>query len=214
MERNTLFIVSSAINITTNPLSYTSVRSTFSAEERAKQTLNTIQSIRTAMPESKILLIETGKARNLPYNIEFAVDKYLYLGNERIVRDAVDGPYKGLGEICGLYLADQWIRHFNADYYFKLSGRYYLNENFPINDWTGNGYTGRFGGGNMLTVLYGFPNRLYNNWRHALVQSQPGLLRGEAIESALPRYFEQSIFNLTELGVSGCVSHHGGFVSL
>jgi hypothetical protein len=214
MKKKTLFIVCSAINITTNPLSYTPLRSAFSADERAKQTFSTIQSIRTAMPDAKILLIETGLERNLPYNIENEVDMYLYLGNRETIRNAVDGPYKGLGEVKALYSADKWIRQFNADYYFKISGRYYLDANFPKNDWTSDLYTGMFGGGLMLTVLYGFPSRLYNNWRQALLLSQPALLRGEAIESALPRHFEQTFSSLSTLGISGYAAHTGEFLSL
>ncbi|MBW9234867.1 hypothetical protein JQK62_22065, partial [Leptospira santarosai] len=122
-----------------------------------------------------------GLKRNLPYNIENKVDKYLYLGNEKEIRDAADGPYKGLGEVLGRYLADRWIRSFNADYYFKLSGRYYLNKEFNMNDWTADGYTGRDYFGGLYTVLYGFPNRLYENWRYSLKQSIPTLLQAESL---------------------------------
>lgn len=214
MENKTLFIVSSAISITSNPLSYSSIRSSFTAVERARHTLNTILSIRAAMPNAKILLIETGRQKELPYQLEEIVDKYVYLGNKQIIRHAVDGPYKGLGEALGLYLANRWIRQFNTDYYFKISGRYFLNDEFTATNWTGDGYSGKYFYGNFYTVFYGFPDRLYNNWRSALKLCIPELLRGEALESALPRNFEHPVFCQTKLGVSGCISHSGEFVSL
>lgn len=214
MENKVLFIISSAISITTHPLSYSAIRSTFSLEERAKQTLHTIHSIRTAMPNAKILLIETGNQKDLPYKIEDEVDQYLYLGNKQIIRNAVDGPYKGLGEVLGLYLANRWIRKFDAEYYFKISGRYFLNDEFHAKYWMKEGYSGKVYYGNFYTVLYGFPNPLYHNWRYSLRQSISGLVKGEALESAFPRYFNHPIFYKERLGVSGFISHSGEFVSL
>ena len=211
---NALFIISSAIYITTNPLCYTPNRSAFSAEERALQTLKTIQSIRDAMPNSQILLIEMGLKKELPYNIEGLVDKYLFLGNRKLVREAADGPFKGLGEAIGLYLGSSKISQFNADYYFKLSGRYYLDEHFQVNDWKVDSYTAKDYYGGLFTVLYGFPARLYQNWRLSLKESMPVLLQGESIELIQAHYLEKPINYLNRIGASGWESHSGSFVSL
>jgi hypothetical protein len=78
MKRNTLFIVSSAIYLSSNPLCYSSTRSAFSAEKRAQQTLKTIESIRSAIPDAKIILIEMGLIkRSSIYRKK--VDKHLFL---------------------------------------------------------------------------------------------------------------------------------------
>lgn len=214
MERNTLFIISSAIYITEKPLSYTPTRTVFSAEERGRQTLDTILSIRKALPNSKIMLIEMGLEKALPCHVEYIVDKYLYLGNKKIIRDAVDGPYKGYGEALGLYLANPWILRFNADYYFKISGRYYLNNEFTLSDWQNDGYSAKGGNGVFYTAFYGFPHRIYADWRQALKKSTPGLLRGEAIENALPRYLTEPVFYKRKIGLSGNISHSGELVAL
>lgn len=214
MERKTLFIITSVINCTTNPLSYASKRSIFSIDDRAKQTLKTIESIRTNVPDSKILLIELGFKKDLPYNIESLVDHYLYLGHKKIIRRAADGPFKGLGEALGLYLGDRAIQSFQADYYYKISGRYYLDENFNETDWNSETYTARRQLGGICTVLYGFPKHLYQNWRSSLKESIPSLLKAQSLEAVQARYLEQPINYLTHVGVSGQLSVTGKFMSL
>jgi hypothetical protein len=214
MNREILFIVSSAIYITSKPLCYSPDRSAFNAEERAQQTLKTIESIRTTVPNAKILLIEMGLIKNLPYNMENMVDKYLYLGDKKEIREAADGPFKGLGEAMGLYLANESISSFNADYYFKISGRYYLNKEFNINNWIADGYTGRDYYGGLFTVLYGFPKRLYENWRNSLKESFPILLQGESIEIIQAKHLEKPFYYLSKMGVSGWEAHSGSVVIL
>lgn len=217
MNRKILFIVSSAIYITSNPLSYSTIRSAFNAEVRAQQTVKTIKSIRNKVPGAQILLIEMGLKKDLPYNIDKMVDLYLYLGNEKEIREAADGPFKGFGEAKGLYLADPWIRSFQADYYFKISGRYYLNKQFNLNNWQADEFTLRENCNNcggLFTVLYGFPNRLYKNWRNSLKEIFPILLQGDAIESFLTKYLEKPFHYLSELGVSGWVAPSGNVVNL
>ncbi|WP_064094022.1 hypothetical protein [Rossellomorea aquimaris] len=214
MNRKTLFIISSAISVSTNPLCYSPTRSAYTDQVRARQTLKTIQSIRDYIPNAKILFIEIGLDKNLPYQIEKKVDKYVYLGDKRIIRDAADGPYKGLGEAISLYLSHRWISSFNADYYYKLSGRYFLNQQFKEFEWIGNAFTGKNYHGGLFTVLYGFPAQSYLNWRYSLKQSIPGLVQGQSIEIIQPSFFEKPIHYLDTLGVSGWESHSGNSILL
>lgn len=209
-----LFIISSSIHITKSPLSYTPVRTVFTTEDRARQTIQTVQSVRTKMPEAKILFIETGQSNDIPQEIKTSVNAFLYLGEQKEMREAADSPYKGYGEAMSLYLADPYIRALDADYYFKLSGRYFLNDTFNPNIWEHDGYTAKLWYGVMNTVLYGFPKRLYDNWHDALKKSFPALLRGEALENALPREFNQTFYHLDPIGASGWISHSGEFCSL
>ncbi|WP_334074636.1 MULTISPECIES: hypothetical protein [Paenibacillus] len=214
MQQSVLFIVSSTIYLTSQPLSYSATRSAFTIEERARQTLGTIASIRDKFPAARILLIETGLRPDVPPELTQSADRYLYLGHRKIIRQAADGPYKGLGEALSLYLANRAIRSFQADYYFKLSGRYYLDDHFDPQNWVGETVMGRECGSGLYTVLYGFPRRLYDNWRSSLRQSIPVLLRGESLELIQPKFFEKPIRYLPRLGVSGWKSHSGEFVSL
>ncbi|MHC0036669.1 hypothetical protein [Pseudoneobacillus sp. C159] len=214
MKKNRLFIITSVIYSTTNKLCYTPIRSVFSAEERARHTIMTIESIKRAVPDSKILLIELGLQRGLPYNIEGMVDKYLYLGDREDIREAVDSPYKGLGEAIGLLEANEWIKSFDADYYFKISGRYYLNENFDLNHWNSDGYSGKDYYGGIFTVLYGFPKRLYENWRFSLKESIPILLQAESLELIQAVYLEKPLYYSKIIGISGWESHSGDLIRL
>jgi hypothetical protein len=123
----------------------------------------------------------------------------------KVVRQAVDSPYKGLGEAIGLRIADRYIQSNRADYYFKLSGRYRLNGRFQLKDWPREGISARTKKGWMSTRLYGFSKNRYRIWRTALKKSMPALKRGIAIESVLPRYVG-NIRRMNNIGVSGTIA--------
>ena len=53
-----IFLITSTIRFSENPLSYSHSRSVFSAEERLEQTLHSIKSIRTNIPDAIIILLE------------------------------------------------------------------------------------------------------------------------------------------------------------
>ena len=113
---------------------YNGIRSIFSPEERAEQTLRTVESIRLKVPGAKIILVESGLQEILPYELAKKVDQYSYVGNKKLVRWSCDSKQKSLGEIMMLYYAMKKFK-FPADFYFKISGRYFLNEEFNLRDW-------------------------------------------------------------------------------
>jgi hypothetical protein len=55
---NNLVLITSIIKPPNTPLSYISVRSVFTIEERFEQTKHTIQSIREKIPGAKIFIVE------------------------------------------------------------------------------------------------------------------------------------------------------------
>lgn len=204
MPQHIVFVVSSIIHCSTNPLSYSQVRTVFTPEERAKQTIHTIESIRLKVPEASILLVETG-LEHAPVQVRGRVDRYLYIGNRRLVRQAADGPHKGYGEAVSLVLANRQIQSLQPDYCFKLSGRYFLNEHFQIANWNQNYFTAKKGPGWFSTTLYGFPFSQYGLWRSSLKKAIPFLRQGEAIENAMWRLFPDA-HHIETLGVSGIVA--------
>lgn len=210
MEANIVFIIPSVIYFSDNPLSYSPVRSVFSPEERAEQTIKTIESIRSKVPNSKSILIEMGLHEILPFNLHSLADSYIYLGKRRVVREAADSTSKGHGEALGLLLANNSIRSFPAQYYFKLSGRYYLDDNFNINQWLsrGDGFDAKkYNDDCISTRLYGFSNSFYNSWRNSMKQGIPYLEAGEAMENVMPKTIS-SIRHIDPVGVSGILAPH------
>lgn len=205
-----VFIVLSLIHYSENALSYSKVRSRFSPEERAAQTQKTISSIREKAPGAKIVLVEIGQRRDLPFGLSVSADRYIYLGDKFFVRLLSDGMFKGLGEAVGLFFASKTLRPENADIYFKLSGRYFLTDNFKMKQWFETGLTGRSYGKSFSTRLYAFDKSLFGIWRRALILSIPWLLLNRSLETVLLRFFpKDKVHLLPRLGVAGQIGVTG-----
>ena len=71
----------------------TTPRSIF-PEERAQQTLQTIESIRVKVLGAKIILVESGLQVDLPFELDKKVDQYIYVGNKKLVRWSCDSKQK------------------------------------------------------------------------------------------------------------------------
>jgi len=208
-QKKHVFIITSVILPTQRPLSYTSVRSVYSANERVIQTNKTIESIRKHFKESSIVLIEMGLNESLLLELETTVDKLIFVGNNKIVRWACDGRYKGLGEAIGLLAAVKQINNL-GDYYFKISGRYFLTDDFNHGLWNSDNFVVRKYNKDISTRLYGFPKELFSTWQFALLKSIPLLLAGVQIEHVLPKFLPTNRIRIVDkLGVAGAVAPNG-----
>ena len=123
-----LVVISSAINTCSAPLSYYPIRSIYSKEERYSQTLQSIESVKR-IPNKKVFFVECTDIPEYEEDIKSRVDFYknVYKGNESII----DGPNKGMGEAVSLLAADTE----GYDNIYKLSGRYYLTDEFNYPLW-------------------------------------------------------------------------------
>lgn len=145
MNYKFLFVVTSAI------IPFTS-GSANTKEERFQQTLETISSIRKKVPNSIILLTENSYHKLpeeykdiLSKNVDILIENYDDIILRRIYGNLEKSPDKmdfgkSLLETRGLILAFEKI--INEELFqkvhriFKISGRYYLNENFDIDDYS------------------------------------------------------------------------------
>ena len=141
-----IVLITSVINPPNKPLSYSSSRSIYSAEERFIQTQKTIASIREKIPNNKIFILECSSlipSQNeyLSSNSEYFIN--LYCQN---TQDDIYGISKALGEgtmtIKALeYITNHIIPDITTKYnisieninLFKISGRYWLTDNFDYN---------------------------------------------------------------------------------
>lgn len=132
------FYVTSCIDVETDiPFTYAKQRSFFSNEERFRQTLVTVNSIKCLCPDAHVFVIDTSKP-NQTYEkiIESYTDvQYIpmieYL-NETEYKVITEGTHKTVGELT---LIQNFLKNFKFelaeyDYLFKLSGRYYLDDTF------------------------------------------------------------------------------------
>ncbi len=199
------FIITSVIYPKQGKLiQYNGPRSIFSPEQRAQQTLQTVESIRAKVPGAKIILVESGLQEILPFELEKKVDQYIYVGNKKLVRWSCDSKQKSLGEIMMLYYAMKNFK-FTADFYFKMSGRYFLNEEFNLRDWQQGEFVLQYIKEDYIcTRLYGFRQSAFATWKYALLKGIPLTMVAYPIENTLAKYIPRNqARRLAVLGVSG-----------
>lgn len=130
---NNLVLITSVICTPNTPLSYINTRSVYSHNERFEQTKKTIESVKQKIPNSKILLVECSEL-NKEYEEYFLnnVDYFINLINEPQKVKNIYSRSKSLGEGTITIEAINYIKNNNIlfDNFFKISGRYWLSENF------------------------------------------------------------------------------------
>jgi hypothetical protein len=167
MELPDIFLITSVINTGNKEWSYAKTRSFFTEEERFHQTIETIDSIRKLNDNSLILLVECS---DLDEKHESAlmdkVDIYIQTFKDDAIRDAcLNSKKKGYGELLKCLEAVRYIRenHIKFKRIFKISGRYWLNNQFDKNNFSTEKFTFNAplsGGTCNPTVMYSIPYNL------------------------------------------------------
>lgn len=199
------FLVTSVIYpIPGKKVTYGSARSVFGPDDRAKQTLRTIESIRAKAPGATVVLIEAGLKGDLPFDLQNKADQYLYLGDKKLVRLACDSRFKSLGETTMLLYAAKFLKK-DVDFYFKISGRYFLDDDFDINAWREGQFILYFLQDDYIsTRLYGFRKEMMGQWKRALIKGLPFSLIGYAIEHTLAKFIPKKyVRRINKMGVAG-----------
>lgn len=205
------FIVISVINCASTSDSYNVERSRYSADERFKQTLETIESIRVYAPSARILFIEGGSEEDKQlFQIKALVDEYLFLGSSRLVRLAVDSRHKTLGELALMIVALFVIGKSASDLVVKITGRYRLNKNFVVKEWNSKRYNFKLIDRNVSSRLYGFPRKKRLQLLLALVWGCLRAIQGRRMEQILhksllthPRSYISTLGLEGEMGPTG-----------
>lgn len=134
---NKIFVVGSSIQTRDIPLTYSKVRTVFSSDERFRQTIFTINSIRNAFPDSRIVIVDSSEDYRdyqsfIQYfkNVEFIPLKEL---DEKSFEIVNTHPNKSL---CESLLLNSYYKKFKSDlkkydYIIKGCGRYFY---FDFND--------------------------------------------------------------------------------
>ena len=134
-KKNIVFITSK-IHVSNVEFSYVNKRSIYTSEQRFKQTLNTIQTVKKYIPNCFIILIDNSVFKNmdrdiLQNNVDYFINPY---DNDFLNYYTDLCKYKCLGELAqhifAYYFFFKHIDLNNCKYFFKISGRYHLNEYF------------------------------------------------------------------------------------
>lgn len=215
-----IFCITSVLNTGANPWSYTGSRSKYSMEERYQQSLITIKSIREKMPKETCIIF--AECSNIPESMEEVLKKscdiFFQFKNKPEIADAcLNSNKKGHGELLKTkevitYILENKIQ-FNR--FFKISGRYFLNDSFNASHFSDTDFTFRTPFPNSSchpTVLYsvGYENK--DAFLKGLKQTQDDIERGVWLgyEYMLPLKLNPCK-SIQSCGVSGYVGFDGVF---
>jgi len=132
---NNIILITSVINTPNKPLSYSKTRSVYNRRERFEQTKKTIQSVKEKLFNSKIIIVECSdfnEEESKYFNDK--CDYVLNLWEKKELHNNIFGTSKSLGEGTMTIEALKYIEELNLEYQYlyKISGRYWLNDNFKL----------------------------------------------------------------------------------
>ena len=135
-EKQNIVLITSKIIVSSNNFTYSSIRSSYTAEERFIQTIETIESIRKYIPNSYIVLVDNSKLnQNMKDCLFRLVNNFINETNDANLNYYTDVcEYKAFADISQqIKFYDVFLKNFNMENFqnfFKISGRYLLNNNF------------------------------------------------------------------------------------
>ena len=132
---NNIILITSVINTPNKPLSYSKTRSVYNRRERFEQTKKTIQSVKEKIPNHTIMIVEcTDFTEEEKYYFENECDYVLNLWEKKELHNNIFGTSKSLGEGTMTIESLKYIEELKLEYQYlyKISGRYWLNENFKL----------------------------------------------------------------------------------
>jgi len=131
-----IVLITSKIIVSNNNFSYAEKRSIYTSEERYQQTLKTINSVRQMIPNSFIVLVDNSiLPEDMITNIKLNTDCFINITDNIELNYNTDvNPIKAYAEISQqLCFYNYFIKKIDITkikYFFKISGRYFINENF------------------------------------------------------------------------------------
>jgi hypothetical protein len=218
-----IVLITSIIDTPNKELSYTNTRSIYNRYDRYQQTKNTIQSIKLYIPNNYIILVECSNFTN-EENIYFNdnCDVVINLYNNTELRNKIYSISKSLGEgtmtIQALnYIIDNQIIYNNL---FKISGRYFINNEFDYNHFDNDKNNFAMIGNNITNIntrLYKINKNHTILLRDFLLKNHNLMLNCIGYENLIGKFvnsiYKDDIIFLNKLGVSGLIAVDGVFVS-
>ena len=214
-----IVLVTSIIKTPSSPLSY-GIRSVFTSEQRFEQTKLTIQSINEKIPNAKIFIIECSELNEYEANYFNSNSTYfINLYNNNTLRNFMYSNSKSLCEgtmtICALdYLIQNNIKYDNL---IKVSGRYYLSENFNITNFLNNDVVLKYINNdinNVFTGLYKIPKLYVENLKIFLENNYNNMVKLIGYEVLFAEFIKTlpcKKINIDPIGLKGYVSVSNDF---
>lgn len=183
----------------------------FNSEQRFDQTKNTIKSIREKVKDSLIVICENSELSEDHKNELVSLVDIFTTASEY-------GLEKSRNESRQMISVIKCIEKLDYEAFFKISGRYFLNEKFDISNYKLNKINFKKidqpGNDHYNTVLYSFNKHHESLMKDAYQKFIDDNLKGEDIEHGLRRLIKENVNGVIDLGVSGIVAPTGGEVIL
>ena len=151
-----IVLITSKIIVSSRRFDYAKNRSIYSTETRYEQTFDTIESIRKKIPDACIFLIDNSNLDIYMYNkLNDLCDVFINPINDKKLKYYTDkNLYKSIAEGYQImYFLDLFKQlDIKFDRFFKISGRYYLNDTFNYNKYVNNNII--FSNNNKWGIFY------------------------------------------------------------
>ena len=134
-----IVLITSKIYVSNNKFSYSKKRSVYSSKQRFDQTLKTISSLKENIPDCFIVLFDNSIFTEEEITIlNDSVNCFINVTNNKILNYYTDiCEYKYLSDLYqqvnSYYYFLKYIDDTKINNFFKISGRYYLNNDFDYN---------------------------------------------------------------------------------
>jgi hypothetical protein len=172
-----IVLITSVINTSKKPLSYTKTRSVYTKEERYQQTKKTIKSL-DAIPDKFVILIEGSDLEMDKENyLKNNVDLYKNLFDDKKKYKNIKSKYKSLGEVTQTIEAVDFIKSLDLrfDNFIKITGRYELTKNFDYSNFENDKFVVKKINDdikNVLTSLYKVPFQYIDDYYRFLIEAK------------------------------------------
>jgi hypothetical protein len=218
-------LITSVIDTPNIPLSYTPTRSVFTKEIRFEQLKKTIATIREKIPDNRIILVECSiLSEDERQYLTNAVDYFLniYDTNDQQLIQRMFTPSKTMGEGTMTIYALQYLLSQNIEYdnFFKISGRYWLNDSFSYEFYDNYMTCIRHINGDSNNVYTCFYKLSYYEslvWLDYLRNSENEFVNCmgyEFIFSQFLKSLNRKICIINNLGVNGYISVDGNYIDV
>ena len=133
-----IVLITSKIIVSNVNYTYSSQRSIYTTEERYLQTIDTVETVRKYIPNTYIVLIDNSTfEKNYFDKLNSITDLFINMTDNKLLNYYTDQTtHKFLGELCQqIIFYDLFFKNFNINsinYLFKISGRYFINDNFDF----------------------------------------------------------------------------------
>jgi hypothetical protein len=217
-------LITSVIDTPNIPLSYTPTRSVFTKEIRFEQLKKTIATIREKIPDNRIILIECSLlSEDERQYLTNAVDYFLniYDTDDQLLIQRMFTASKAMGEGTMTIYALQYLLSQNIKYdnFFKISGRYWLNDSFSYQIYDNSMSCIRYidFDYNVYTCFYKLSNDESFIWLDYLRNSEKEFINCMGYELIFAQFLKslnRKICIVNNLGVNGYISIDGNYIDV